>query len=375
MTASKLVAAAAGPAGAAPAGADARVTTALTHWAGRMVANGVPFSDLEHIRASVSDWAQWCEAFSVRARIHEQLGEAANAEGKTLSAGEHWTRAAACYHFAKFLFFDDVEAAAAAGRRAVECRTQSLRYLDPPGERIGVPFEGTVLPGNLRLPRGAGPWPLVVMIMGLDSAKEEMHFHEQDFLRRGMATFAFDGPGQGEVEHDLPIRADYEVPVTAVIDVMSKDSRIDPTRLGLWGVSLGGYYAPRAAAGELRVRACVSLSGPFDFGESWSGLPDLTREAFRIRSHSDTSDLAQQAAARLSLDGVAEKITCPLLVVSGGRDRLFGPDHAQRLVAQARGPVDHLHIEDGSHVVNNLPHRYRPQSADWLAAALDAHPV
>ena len=356
-----------------PTDIDPRVTTALSHWAGRMVANGMPFSDLEAIRGSVTQWADWCEALSARARVHEELGDAAHAEGNVRSAGEHWTRAAACYHFAKFLFFDDPDAACTAARRAVECRTQALRYLDPPGERIGVPFLGTVLPGNLRVPRGDGPWPLVVMIMGLDSAKEEMHFHEQDFLARGMATFAFDGPGQGEVEQRLPIRPDYEVPVATVLDALARDSRIDSERMALWGVSLGGYYAPRAAAHEPRVRACVSLSGPFDLGEAWAELPDLTREAFRIRSHSADADEAQTRAAALTLADVAPDITCPLLVISGGRDRLFGIDHAQRLVTETSGPVEHLHVEAGSHVVNNLPHRYRPQTADWLARQLQAH--
>jgi Xaa-Pro aminopeptidase len=81
----------------------------------------------------------------------------------------------------------------------------ALPLLDPPGERVAIPYEGRQLYGNLRKPAGAAKPPVVVMCMGLDSAKEEMDDHENRFLARGMATLAFDGPGQGEAEYDFPI--------------------------------------------------------------------------------------------------------------------------------------------------------------------------
>lgn len=347
--------------------ADARVTTALSHWSGRMVANGVPFSDWRGAQEEIDTWQGWCAAWLRRGEAHAVLADLAAAAGHLRSAAEHWTRAAVCAHFGKFLYFDDADLAARAAAFAVDCRTKALPHLDPPGERIEVPYQGTVLPGNLRLPAGVDRPPLVVMAMGLDSTKEEMHHLEQDFLARGMATFSFDGPGQGEVERALPIEPAYDKPVAAVLDVLCADERIDASRVALWGVSLGGYYAPRAAAFEERIVACVSLSGPFDFADGWDGLPDLTREAFRARTHSKDVETARLRAAELDLSGVAKRITCPLLVVSGGQDRLFGPEHPRRLVAAVSGPVDHLDVPEGGHVVNNLPHRYRPQVADWLS--------
>ena len=62
----------------------------------------------------------------------------------------------------------------------------------------------------------------------------------------------------------------------------------------MWGVSLGGYYAPRAAAFDKRIKACIALGGPFDWGATWDALPDLTRDAFRVRSHCKTNDEATQ---------------------------------------------------------------------------------
>ena len=201
-----------------------------------------------------------------------------------------------------------------------------------------------MLKGVLRKPRGVARPPVVVMCMGLDSTKEEMRTNEEVFLDRGMATFAFDGPGQGEAEYDLPIRPDYEAPVAAVIDALEARDDIDTGRLGLWGVSLGGYYAPRAAAFEPRVRACVSLTGPFDFADAFARAPELTRAAFIARCHARDADEAAEVAARMTLDGVAERIRCPIYVVGGRLDRVVPPEHAERL---ARSVVRAVGAEHG----------------------------
>ena len=216
----------------------------------------------------------------------------------------------------------------------------------------------------------AGPHPVVVLIPGLDSAKEELRPTEQLFLDRGLATFVVDGPGQGEAEYDLPIRPDWEVPGAAIIDALEGLPEVDATRVGVWGVSLGGYYAPRIATGEPRARAVISLSGPFQFGSNWEELPSLTREAFRVRSFSKSDEEARSKALQLSLAGRAGDITVPLLIVAGRKDRLIPPHNAEELAREARGPVELLMFEDGNHNCMNLTYRHRPMSADWMAAQL-----
>ena len=349
---------------------DARVETAVAHWAPRFVANGVPLADFQEVTASVSRWDDWCAAWSKRAAVHEQLGAEALAGGHGLTAARHLTRAALCYHFAKFVFVHDAAQMRSAHLKAVACREAALPHLDPPGERVRIAYEGTHLFGILRKPRGVDRPPIVVMCMGLDSAKEEMDAYEAVFLARGMATLAFDGPGQGEAEYELPIRGDYEVAVKSVIDWVEARPDVDADRIGLWGVSLGGYYAPRAAAFEKRARACIALSGPYDWSQIWPDLNSLTREAFRVRAKCASLEAAQKHAGTLTLKGVAPNITCPLYIVAGKLDRLVPWQDAEKLAHEARGPVELLVIEDGNHVANNRAYRYRTQSADWMAHQL-----
>jgi len=211
--------------------------------------------------------------------------------------------------------------------------------------------------------------------MGLDSAKEEMDAYESVFLARGLATLAFDGPGQGEAEYALPIRGDYETVVKSVVDWVETRGDLDAGRIGLWGVSLGGYYAPRAAAFEKRVKACIALSGPFDWQSLWPKMNPLSRETFRVRAKCADDDAAFRYAAALTLNGVAAGITCPLYIVAGKEDRIVPWQDAERLAREARGPVQLNMIEDGNHVANNRAYRYRTQSADWIARELGVAPV
>jgi len=355
-----------------PKAKDPRVEAAISHWAPRFVANGVPLSDFQEVTAGVDRWGDWCAAWSARAAVHEALGEKALAEGFKLSAGEHFTRAAVCYHFGKFLFVNDMGEMKRAHAKAVECRNKALPLLRPPGERVAIPYEGKHLYGNLRKPSGATRAPVVVMCMGLDSAKEEMDDYESRFLKRGLATLAFDGPGQGEAEYDFAILPEYEKPVAAVIDYLGTRNDVDTARLGIWGVSLGGYYAPRAAAFDKRIKACVALSGAYERSPSFEGRPIINVEAFRVRSKSRNLEEAGKLSARMTLKGHAGNITCPIYIVAGTRDRLTSPDHARRLAAEVSGPCVLDVIEGGNHVVNNYWYRYRDQTADWMAAQLGA---
>src|SRR4029078_7075095 len=156
---------------------------------------------------------------------------------------------------------------------------------------------------------------------------------------RGMATLAFDGPGQGETEYDFAIRGDYEVAVKAGFDCMETRRDVDATRVAIAGISLGGYYAPRAAAFDKRIKACLALGGPFDWGEAFESVPDLTKEAFRIRSKSATLDEARKKAATLTLKGVAGNISCPIYIMNGKLDHIVPPADCERLAREVKGPV------------------------------------
>jgi 2,6-dihydroxypseudooxynicotine hydrolase len=264
----------------------------------------------------------------------------------------------------------DPERSRAAADKAVAAMRKTHEYLDPEAERIEVPLGGGRVVGNLRRPmaREAGP-PLVLLVPGLDSTKEEFFRLENVFLDRGMATLSIDGPGQGESGYELPIRADYDVAVTAVLDAIAHRDDLDLERVGLLGVSLGGYYAPRVLAFEPRVKAGVGLSGPYRFGDIWDGVPPQTRETFVAKSFAKDDDEGRAKANELDLSGVAERIEQPYLAITGKLDRLIPWEQSERAAKEAPNGEFLLH-EDGNHGCANVPYKTRPVAADWLRERL-----
>jgi Esterase FrsA-like len=274
-----------------------------------------------------------------------------------------------CLHFGKFVWVLDAAAHRTATERAIAAMSKAHAFLDPTAERIEARLDGGVLAGNLRRPASEARPPLILLIPGLDSTKEEFFHWENAFLTRGMATLSMDGPCQGETGFRLPIRHDYEVAVGAILDTLGAradlDLDLDLERVGAAGVSLGGYYAPRAAAFEPRIRAVAGISGPYNFGELWDDLPPLTREAFTVKSGARTDRDGRERAHALDLSGVLGALTQPALHVTGGLDRIIPWRQTERAARETPDGVFVLYGR-GTHVCSNIPYRYRPLVADWM---------
>ncbi|HEY8846874.1 MAG TPA: alpha/beta fold hydrolase, partial [Candidatus Limnocylindrales bacterium] len=291
-----------------------RVQLAVSHWKPRFVANGVDVNDFERIQAATTEWADWAPNWKAVGDMHRELAEDAAARGRVVSATEAFQRAAWSYHLGKFLWFDDRDLHLEMSALVSAMYARALPHLDPPGERLEIPFEGTTIPGNLRRPRDVTRPPVVLLVPGLDSVKEELFAMEQDFLRRGMATLTVDGPGQGESAPRFPIRADWSSVVRPIIDVLAARSDVDAGRVGLMGISMGGIYGPLAAAREKRVRALVALAGPYDLSECWAALNPLTRGGYVFYTKSTDEAEAFERSKALALHGVLAQVDQPLLV-------------------------------------------------------------
>jgi dipeptidyl aminopeptidase/acylaminoacyl peptidase len=343
---------------------------AASHWGPRVVASGVDLGIFEATVARVERWDQWCAEWRRNAQRFEEVAVAAESAGRHLTAGQAWIRAALCAHWGKFLFMDDLEQQRAASDQTVACFAKGMWTLVPPAERVEIPYPagGVRLAGLLRRPPGIDRPPIVIMVPGLDSVKEELQSTADYFLRRGMATLAVDGPGQGETEHHLAIEPAYERPVAAMVDWVVAHGDVDTSRIGFYGVSLGGYYAVRAAAYESRLSAAVGLAGPYTFGDTWDGLPGLLRAAFRVRSRSDSDEQARHRALELSLAGV-DGVLCPTLVVHGRKDTIIPYSEGERMGASIDG-LSLVTYDDGSHGISNHFFESRSLMADWLAEHL-----
>lgn len=203
-------------------------------------------------------------------------------------------------------------------------------------EQLAVPFEGITMDGYIVRPDNSGrARPTILFLGGADSWAEELYFlGGTEFPARGMNVVMIDTPGRGSSLRfkQLYSRPDYEVPVAAILDVLQQRSDVDADRIGLAGVSFGGYYAPRAAAFEPRVKAVAAWCGTWsiltDFYEFY---PPLQKQLQWLSGSKDDAE-AREKLARFTLDGVADKITQPVYVMHGTADIIMDIQGARRFV-------------------------------------------
>ena len=313
----------------------------------------------------VAEWAQWLDAWVAAGDVHARIAEDAASRGRVRTAGEAFVRAAIYYHFAKHQWVEDEAKYRATTDLSVATLRRGMPLLDPTFERVEVAAAGVRVIANVRRPEGSSRPPVVVLVPGLDSTKEEFPAWEETFLRRGIATASCDGPGQGEAGYDQPMRPDYEVAVSALLDALCRRDDLDRDRIGIAGLALGNYYAARAAASDPRIKAVAVIGGPYTLEAR--GERSLRKLMHSARLTDD--DAARAFASRFTLAGVTERIAQPYLVVHGGKDRSFPWQDAERKAREAKRGEFVLYPEGGTacYTVDNVA---KPFVADWLREKL-----
>jgi dienelactone hydrolase len=347
--------------------ADRNTTVALDRFTWRMLSQYVSQWDFDRLKKKIESWDQWCIEWSREAKRYSDLADKALAEGNRVTAGAQYIRAALYYHWATFLFVHDQKQFVAGMEAMNACWKKAAPLVEPAMELLEIPFDGVMLPGYLRKPAGVDKPPLVLLVPGGDSTKEELYDFGEHMVKRGLAVMAFDGPGQGLVSTKLKIRPDFEVPIRAVTDFMVKRSDIDPQRLAIGGISYGGLFACRAAAFDERFKAVFSASAWYTPAGRWSSMDPLSQLGLKQYMGENAEDI-QNA---ITMDGATETLKAPLLQVYGGLDKASPPEQAYRVEKAVKGPTTTVIFDDGVHVCNNLHHVVRPLIADWLAKHLE----
>lgn len=347
--------------------------TTLAHlkgpYASRYLAEGVPYGEWLRIRDSIATFDQWCEGWSAFARMAEADAARAIDQGLTATAAADLSRATLYYCFGQLLFWHAPDEKRIAYENCARVWRQAAAYLDPPQQPIEISYRGVMMRGYLRLPKGVSRPPCVILLGGLDSTKEELQVISHLCVQRGLATLSFDGPGQGETFSKMKLDADFVESIFAVLDFVERLPDIDPNRIGIIGRSLGGYYAPRAAALDKRIKAAAAWGAMFHL-RNWRTLPPLTSAGFVYTTGSRTIEDARAYIESIDLADVAHEIRCPLLIVHGGADVITPTENMTLMRDAARGPVEVLFWEDSGHCVHDRAHIVRPGMADFMARHL-----
>ncbi|MCZ2826530.1 MULTISPECIES: alpha/beta hydrolase family protein [unclassified Modestobacter] len=334
-----------------------------------------------------------------RALTDQLAGQAEEAEkaGHTRTAGQLWFRASNYLAQAERMLSHADPNRVPTYRRMLEIAQKAFELHSPRVSRVEIPYEGTTLPAYFSAAPATddGPAPVVVLVNGLDSTKEHMYAsdHWAELAARGISCLMLDQPGTGEALRlqGLTARIDAEVWAGACIDWLETRNDVDASRIGIVGWSLGGYYAPRAAAFEKRFALCVAWGANHDWGavqrrrrerEGERPVPHYWSHVLWVWGHDGDEahlDAFLDFADAVNLDGVVEQITVPFLVAHGADDRQIpvsmahrsydqavnSPKRELRVFTAAEGATEHIGLDHLPHVSTYI--------ADWVADTFAEH--
>ncbi|KWR72402.1 hydrolase [Arthrobacter sp. W1] len=280
----------------------------------------------------------------------------------------------------------------AAYQKSIDLLLKHAELGEVPLEKVEIPFEGTSLPGYLyRATSATGePTPLIIQWNGLDSTKEMMYYSGFPAMlaRRGISTLMVDTPGSGEALRlrGLHARYDTEVWASAIIDYAETLPDVDSEQIGLVGWSLGGYYAPRAAAFEDRIKLVVAWGANHNWAEvqhkrlereGENPVPHYWEHVQWVWGAQSLDDFFSRTQ-QMHLNGVAEQIRIPFLITHGVNDRQISVDYARQSYDQAvNSPLRELRLFDEpeggtEHIsIDNMPY-VAGYIADWIGETFTA---
>ena len=330
-------------------------------------------------RMKVGDDDSWhAEWLRVAERNHSR-GDAEERAGHIRTAMNCWLRAADYYRSAEFWLLPDDPRRLATFDKCEQASRKWLRYLDPPGEAVEIPYEhGVSLPGYFIKPKNSSSSPVLISFGGLDSFKDELWFMTgRGAVQRGIAVLMVDGPGQGGTlrRHKVPTRFDYEIPVGKCIDWLLKRSDVDGSRIAVSGSSLGGYYSARAGSREHRLAACISHGAIWDVEQRFRDRGENHALANHMKWVFGAKSMAEaiEKARPFKLEGVLDAMRCPYLVLHGGHD-VLGVENSKTVYeyAKSKGVKVTLRLtsaeETGAeHCQHDNPTLGQELMIDWLA--------
>ncbi len=310
-------------------------------------------------RIKEGNFESWYTEWTRTAQRVQKIAEDCLARGHVLSARNAYLRASNYYRTAEFFLHTNPSdpRILTTWQASRDCFAQAAIRFAFPCEAVEILYEGSTLPGYFyRVDHSDAPRPTLIFHGGFDSTVEELYFvGAAAALEHGYNCLTFDGPGQGRVirQQHLPFRPDWEAVVTPVVEYVLSRPEIDPNRLALMGMSQGGYFAPRAAAFEPRIKALIAYDGVFNCHDSLGILMPPAVASLIEQGPVQIVDTLLQVITTLNssvrwaltngmwtygvptpraflskleeytLEGCVGQIACPILVLAAEKDHFF----------------------------------------------------
>lgn len=302
------------------------------------------------------------------ARRLERLAQAEAQAGHRETAMEIYYQAALQYLDAQHVVFETGDEKRYLHGGLMRCYDKVREYAPYRIEHVDIPWNGTVVSGNLHLAPGEGPRPLIFYVPGCDQTKEAWpHPYYNQALQRGMHAFSFDGPGQGESNlRGIRLTADnYEDAASAAITYLLTRPEIDSRKIGVYALSFGSFWGMRIAAKERRI--CAVAAPWASFVDKYYLMTEESpryKQLFAYLTQSSTEEELDRVVSGMTMEGRMERIACPTLIVTGEYDPRAPVEEVYRLFDQMKAPAELWLLPDQHH---NGSVTMRARSSVWEA--------
>lgn len=333
---------------------------------------GVDPARSERVVKRVKNYFAWCSEWMEEGNELIKLAEKALKEDNIFLARQLFHSAAGCYHIGAFLNYYDIEEKVKAHNMARDSYKKAISLYEEKDRPVSIeiPFREVEIPGYLILARQPNQ-PLIIFVNVLNNIKEvENHFYAQNYVKAGFNVFSFDGPGQGELRQDMSLIPDYEKAIHAIIDWFEINNKfnVDIERIGVIGISFGGFFSIKAAATDPRID-CVIGNGGFAYFPSLSHLKDLSiptkRAIYYMTGYRNMKEVSKYFG-HLDIKE-CPPLNRPMLVIQGGKDRTVPSKHAFYYMDWAIGEKKELlFIKEANHCCQDHFDLITPYTIDWF---------
>ena len=274
-------------------------------------------------------WLNLAESIEAKAKRELALGHKRTAMQFFFHANQYYRMSDV------FLAGDELDRRKARFLKCQENFHAAAKLHAPPIEVVKVRCGAVEYEGYFCHPMSPAPgkWPVVFLIGGADAFSEELYFDGRPATERGYALLLVDTPGRGSSIYvkGIPSRPDYEVPIRACFDYLVSRPDVDANRIAVIGISMAGYYAPRAVAFEPRTKAYIGWSGCYSvLDDLYEFCPNLRATVRRLLGGL-TDEQAREQLKAFTMEGIAQNIKCPTLITHGGQDIRMSVEGAKRL--------------------------------------------
>ncbi len=339
---------------------------------------GLPEADFDRVLPTIRSLDDWGTNWYALAEQRDAQAQVALRMNSREEATQLFLQACALYNISGVGLFLRPEHRRMVAYKAAAAYAQSAAYLNPPAQRVEIPFDGAKLAGYLRVPtptptpppfHGRGAYPIVMLVNGAGTVKEELRLMEDRLLEHGLATLSVDGPGMGESWDQLGWTYEQERVAGAKLNFLETVPQVDLNRVGLFGVSLGGLSVLRMASHLNRFKAVAAVCAPYDGPSYFHLLPYFVREVIRYMSKLGPEEFRVHLP-QTSLRGHVRRIRCPMLLVGAGKDVIVPGGDAHLILQEATCEKELIWYPHDEHSALNHIDEWPGKVAQWLAKRL-----